>query len=490
MTLPYQAVLRWRPDALSEAADRLRRHVRALEAQADRVLAARRSTAGHWHGEAADAAQHRLRRAVTTGEDLVLSLESARTRLSGVAETLGQAQSRVRSLVDDAEASAFRLTPDGTVHPPYLPPPGLEPTSMGATADYASSFEARADRLLDEAAERTRELRAALLEAQLADRHQAATLRSLDLPPVLLGEMLRIGQVLPSVWAVSTDAVVFPEGWEPWPAMSRGSDSEWVREVLRGPCLPGAATGEDDDPDDNGTGYYGGGFVAGPDGNRYPLVVPQVAGGGLFRSDGGWQTTRVRDLLGRDHGWHRIGATYAIARFGSRTARAERVLVGAATFFGMQTGPGTGYRRRNDLLPHVAVDSLGAPRLLEHPTALATPSGMPAEDLTLGSPDPPGVSRLRAEQVGGALTLVGNAAAAAALVEHLDDHLTHAYSLNLQQNEDGRRRALLDLYDVYQTPDERVVVRRSSGYVGADGTLRLAQDNPRYSHDVVNPGPG
>ncbi|MDQ6642399.1 MAG: hypothetical protein M3Y66_07895, partial [Actinomycetota bacterium] len=86
MTLPTDAVLRWRPDSLSTTAAQLRWHVAVLEAQTEQVNAAQRSAADHWHGHAAEAAAHRLSKDVTTGDHLVATLESVRTRLEGVAD--------------------------------------------------------------------------------------------------------------------------------------------------------------------------------------------------------------------------------------------------------------------------------------------------------------------------------------------------------------------------------------------------------------------
>ncbi|MGI9155030.1 MAG: hypothetical protein ACR2FG_00075, partial [Marmoricola sp.] len=362
MTLGLETVLAWRPGELATAADRLRRRIAELAAEVDQVGSAKRVTVGHWRGAAAGAAHRRLEGDISCGEDLVASCERVRSRLDGIADSLSSARDRVKAMADDADAHQFQVTDDGTVHPPYLPPPSLAPVSSGELADYVASYDDRAARLLAEAELRTRELREALREAELADAHEAATLRGLELPAALLDRAFALLPQVPELWSASNDAVSFPAGWEPWPAMARGSDSIWTTMVTGAGfrCFPGGVVAEDGDPDGSGTGYYGGGFLTGPDGRRYPLVVPQVVkGGGLFRADGNWQTPPVQGLRGLDRGWHQVGATAGVAEFGSRASTATKILLAAATFSGMQAGPGTGYRRRNDLLGKVRLDGLG-----------------------------------------------------------------------------------------------------------------------------------
>jgi hypothetical protein len=86
--------------------------------------------------------------------------------------------------------------------------------------------------------------------------------------------------------------------------------------------------------------------------------------------------------------------------------------------------------------------------------------------------------------------LVTNAAGAATLVRHLDDRLTHGYTLALQQNQDGRRRALLQVYDVYDSGEANVVVQRHFGYVDPLGRLGLVTAAPLSTGAVVGPAPG
>lgn len=483
MTLPYPAVLGWRPDELVTTSERLRWHLAVLESQVEAVCSVRRSAAGHWHGAAGVAAQHRLAVDVTVGDDLLTAMQTVRTRLAGVADALAFARSRVRAVVEEAEAHHFRVTVDGTVHPPYLPPPGFSAQPVTTAA-----YDLDADRAIREAAERTAALRLALGEARLADEHQALTLRALELPATLLDRVVADGPADP----MDGSEVAFPTGWDPWQAMTRGSDSEWVRAVLRGACVPGDLV---DDPDDGraygGTGYLGGGFVTGPDGRRYPLVVPQVRRDGRrFRSNDNVGDPLVEDLLGKDEGWQEVGRTSGIDRFGKPMSVREKVVVGIAGGLGMGVGPGTGLQRRNDLLPRLAFDRLGSAWLAPAGQVLGPSPGVAPGETDPGPADPPGVHRDRGERLGGALALVTDAARAAVLVKHLDDQLTHGYRLTLQQNLDGRRRALLDVYDVYDTGGRDVVVRHHLGYVDRVGGLGLADAAPLSTGAVVRPAPG
>lgn len=490
MTLALHTVLAWRPGELATAADRLRRRIAELSAETEQLGSAKRATVGHWRGAAAGAAHLRLEEGVACGDELVASLEWVRSRLDGIADSLGYARDRVKAVADDADAHQFRVADDGTVHPPYLPPPSLAPVSSGELADYAASYDTRADQLLDEAERRTRELREALREAELADEHQASTLRGLELPAALLDRTFALVPQLSDLWSTPRHAVVFPAGWQPWPAMARGSDSIWTAMVTQtgSRCFPGGVVAEYGDPDGSGTGYYGGGFLTGPDGRHYPLVVPQVVtDGAVHRADGNWQTPPVQDLAGLDSGWHQVGAVAGVAQFGSRAPTAMKVLLGTATVSGMQTGAGTGYRRRNDLLGKVRVDGLGAPSLRERDEARPESPERATEDPRPVPAGRPGTTPERGELGVGTVSLLTNAAEAAVLVKQLDDHLTHGYAVSLQQNEDGRRRALLNLYDVYDTPDDAVVVQHSLGYVGPDGDLRPVRSAPLYSHHVVVP---
>jgi hypothetical protein len=116
------------------------------------------------------------------------------------------------------------------------------------------------------------------------------------------------------------------KGWTPFHNLHAASMADWTRAVGPGALNTGPH------PDLAGahqSGYFGGGFITGPDGRRYPLVVPSVFENGKAytgdsdgrRSEGG----QVEDLDGGDPGWTPLCRTSGFDMFGPATNAADRI---------------------------------------------------------------------------------------------------------------------------------------------------------------------
>jgi hypothetical protein len=102
------------------------------------------------------------------------------------------------------------------------------------------------------------------------------------------------------------------EAWQPPVDWHAGNPDDWARAVQ--PRGPG---GKCFDP--RQSHYAGNGFVTGPDGRQYPLVVPKVRDGDHhYTGDGPTYrgTGSVQDLGGQDPGWTTVYDKSGVHRFG------------------------------------------------------------------------------------------------------------------------------------------------------------------------------
>src|SRR5207302_1211288 len=114
-----------------------------------------------------------------------------------------------------------------------------------------------------------------------------------------------------------------------------------------------------------GAGYLGTGFLAGPDGRRYPLVAPWVVRDGVtYQADAAGAPDRlgVLDLDGRDRGWTTVAELTGVERWRSQPGVLDRALIGiGSTAAGPPRGSDEADVRRVVLVP------FGAPVLAAPP---------------------------------------------------------------------------------------------------------------------------
>jgi hypothetical protein len=255
-----------------------------------------------------------------------------------------------------------------------------------------------------------------------------------------------------------------------------------------------------------GAGWSGGGILTGPDGRRYPLVVPWLDRDGRRTTTDGPDTAeqgRTGSLGGADPGWRAVGLRVGVEEFGARARGVDKAAVVIAGFAG--AAPHAIGRLRPDLLAGLEIGPDGSARLAPGagaaggaPAAVSRAAGtaqvprsalVPAEDgrlrwvpdtsrdpalegrngqrataeappLGRSAPPPPNVLALAESGLGGLATARG-----------MDENRTAAYRVLFEENADGRRRARLTLY---QVADDGTGPRVSAvdATVGPDGTLR------------------
>jgi hypothetical protein len=195
-----------------------------------------------------------------------------------------------------------------------------------------------------------------------------------------------------------------------------------------------------------GVGYEGNGFIAGPDGRRYPLVAPHVTRNGtVYNADlevvRGWPS--VLDLDGRDTGWSTVYEQIGVERWRDAPGVAGRILAGVgATAIGAYSGSSASDVDATVLAPGRA-PTLGRP--LVPPTV---PEPTPPQYTPPAPPDsPPGIPEL--EYPTGQTSLAASGTNLAPVVinglvgaAYADLGSHDAYDITFQQNADGRIRAL------------------------------------------------
>lgn len=208
----------------------------------------------------------------------------------------------------------------------------------------------------------------------------------------------------------------------------------------------------------NGGRYEGGGFLIGPDGQRYPLVIPGVPGanGLIYNADDGG-TGDIATLDGADPGWYTVGtyqgtgelypthsggialSAFLLGLFGGSAGPAD-LHAGPGDYQGLTLGPGR---------PRWYAHGAGSGQPGYGASGVESPKGMQP---SLG----PGSAALTGVQLplNGGLT-------AADQVEQARNRGYGAYRLVLERNVDGRMRAQLTQYEILKDPENtqaRVIV--------------------------------
>ncbi len=251
-------------------------------------------------------------------------------------------------------------------------------------------------------------------------------------------------------------------------------------------------------------GWSGGGALVGPDGRQYPLVVPWVTRDGhRYTADtdadaGGTGSATVASLDGADTGWHELATRVGIDEFGPPAATADKAAIVLAGLAGK--APQTLGRLRPDLLGRLDLSPAGVADLDAAPgvpgrTGSAGTGQLPRSALVptadggirwvgdtsaKGATDPRAVRRgVVGEQPQGraapagpnVIGLADQTLAAAGTAGHLDDNRDAGYRVVFEENEDGRRRARLTLYQV-RSDDSGTQVLTTDASLTPDGALQ------------------
>jgi uncharacterized protein YukE len=255
--------------------------------------------------------------------------------------------------------------------------------------------------------------------------------------------------------------------WQPPANLQAVPAAEWRRLVGNPPVCVEA-------------GYAGSGVILGPDGRRYPLVVPWIERGGV-RFTGDQEALvdpagTVETLGGTDPDWRLIGLQAGVDEFGPRATTATKAAIVTAGLAGL--APTTVGRLRPDLLARLRLSPTGYPTLEAGPTGVPAPrkggtGRLPRSALVR---DADGTVRWdsdtgKATPVGpNVLALAEGGLAAAGTARRLDDARAAAYRVAFEENADGRIRARLTLYQV-RSDASGTSILTSTGSVDGAGTL-------------------
>ena len=201
-----------------------------------------------------------------------------------------------------------------------------------------------------------------------------------------------------------------------------------------------------------GYGYLGSGFIDGPDGRRYALVVPYVDVDGVrYNADGdGRVAASVDDLFGHDPDWRTVDVRTGVERHRGAPSLIERVLIGIG-----QTAATYAPQSRAGDVAAVRLRLGAQPELVQARLAPVVPEEIPPDDLTRETPGAVANSIALAPEAGD--FVVG------ALNADLGAH--DAFQVVFQENDDGRRRALYTRVDVTPPDGEHPAWELSPSYV-------------------------
>ncbi len=268
--------------------------------------------------------------------------------------------------------------------------------------------------------------------------------------------------------------------YNPFASLTAGTPGEWAR-MVRDMCYAG------------GAGYLGGGFIVGPDGRRYPLVIPQVKDGGkLYQADDGGGGD-VATLDGADPGWFNTGIytgrgqLFPARTTGPAIAAFVNHLFGGNASVGNASSPGD----YNGLVIGDGRPSWyahGSPQL----NAAAKPGLAKADDPLFG-PLPgrsAGPSLTRGAGAANLALLPANAVlGAASAAEQAKANHYGAYQLRLERNLDGRVRARLTMYAMANDDDGSRVIAPIGVGVGDHGA-QIIHYRPHVEPSGAHAEPG
>jgi hypothetical protein len=228
---------------------------------------------------------------------------------------------------------------------------------------------------------------------------------------------------------------------------------QWFADVHRG-CASFA-----------GGSYLGGGYVEGPDGARYPIVVPRVEtdDGAVYTADRHAPAPgepSIATLAGSDPGWEVAACATGVERFQAAPSVVERLAGGLAASTG-RVAP----LPSNGPLALIAMPVDRPPFLTEVPTIpsprLAAPGGGGPRD----TPPTPG------DVVAGAVGLGITIGRSGAVGLAMDNQSERAFQVVFERNADGRRRARVQTFRLHYDAEGGVVIVPEHVFVNGDGEL-------------------
>lgn len=227
--------------------------------------------------------------------------------------------------------------------------------------------------------------------------------------------------------------------------IERGDPDAWALAVDGAVCRPG--------------GTRGGGFITGPDGRRYPIVVPEDA----ERPDPRWRVVAVED---------------GIADLGAHLGVGMKLLLGAGLFGLAANNHGGGGRPAGpgayaDLVPPAPTPTHGTGR----PGVARRARPVPPSSTDSYDPIRPGATRaddtVAAPLLVGVASLAAAGAAAARGLDALENQNVVATRVTYEADDRGRRRATVRIWQIYEHDDGSRTVGDSYAYLGPHGKPTL-----------------
>ncbi len=239
---------------------------------------------------------------------------------------------------------------------------------------------------------------------------------------------------------VSSDAAVIDAwlgrtSWQPTASFARRDAGAWAAAVFGPRCV---SWGD--------AGYQGAGFILGPDGRSYPLVAPHVTRGGhVYHADDDLVPGRpsVLDLDGRDPGWRTVYEQIGVERWRDEPGTMDRILTGiGSTAGGPPVGSTTADVGAVVLAPGRAPAISG--RLSPVPGPEPAPPVYAPPAPAVPPPNAPDLEypRGQASAAAGVMNIAPVVLDGFVGVARADLGSHDAYDIVLQENADGRVRAL------------------------------------------------
>jgi hypothetical protein len=228
--------------------------------------------------------------------------------------------------------------------------------------------------------------------------------------------------------------------------------------------------------------YGGGGFIIGPDGKPWPLVVPRVPDGhGGYYNASADGSGYVESLDGADKGWSTVGTYVGAGQIfpGPKNSLALKVDGALLQASGVDV-PVTG-----------AIDPDEYRHLEVSGTLPLWVGGADAPDYGAYNPDDPNYNKDKisdagalkwqesepAENVNNGVVAVSSALQGAAAVEKIDNLDYGRYKVVFQRNVDGRTRAMFTSYQVATKSDGTEVIWPQPIVAGPGGQRQVDPSN-------------